>query len=350
MNINTVKNANQKEGPNCGDMLDKKFDEFYFGHGKILLTSEYFILDGAKGLALPTKRGQSLGVRYESSFHPKLHWKSYDVNGDLWFEGTYEFWHFDCLDKEVSSEALFLQKILRQARAQNKHFLRENQDVHVETRLGFSLDWGLGSSSTLIYNIAQWAYISPFLLSFKTYGGSGYDVACAQSDGPILYVKNSTGPYWSMTHFNPSFCDQLYFVHLGKKQNSREAVEGYQKKGPFKNDIKKEFTELTNKIMVAATLDEFSTLLDEHEDKVSKLLEMPKAKESYFKDYWGSVKSLGAWGGDFVLVTSDRSDKETKEYFSKLGHETVLAYNDLILETPSVLPNFSSNFIGAKFH
>ena len=31
-------------------------------HGKLLLTSEYVVLDGAKALALPTKFGQSLSI------------------------------------------------------------------------------------------------------------------------------------------------------------------------------------------------------------------------------------------------------------------------------------------------
>ncbi len=62
-------------------------------------------------------------------------------------------------------------------------------------------------------------------------------------------------------------------------------------------------------------LKEFENCLYEHERVVSNALDMPRVKDRLFSDYWGAVKSLGAWGGDFVMVTSDRSREETKEYF-----------------------------------
>ncbi len=208
-------------------------DQYYFGHGKVLLSGEYFVLDGALSLALPTKVGQSLSVKYSPSFSPVLSWKSFDVNGDCWFDSQFEFWHFKCIDEKPTEEALFLQNILQQVRKQNAHFLRDDVGVKVETRLGFPLSWGLGSSSSLIYNIAQWANVSPFELLFKTHGGSGYDIACAQSDGPIGYKKLSSGPNWSPVYFHPSFKDNLFFVYLGNKKNSREAIEDYSKNVPL---------------------------------------------------------------------------------------------------------------------
>ena len=39
----------------------------FYAHGKLLLTAEYFILDGAVGLALPTKLGQSLSIQSSES-------------------------------------------------------------------------------------------------------------------------------------------------------------------------------------------------------------------------------------------------------------------------------------------
>jgi len=69
----------------------------------------------------------------------------------------------------------------------------------------------------------------------------------------------------------------------------------------------------------------------EHENIISELIDFEKVKSIYFSDYWGTVKSLGAWGGDFVLVTSDRSEKETKKYFNEKGFNVFLKYEDLIL-------------------
>lgn len=305
-------------------------DQYYFGHGKLLLTGEYFVLDGALSLALPTKVGQSLSVKYSQSFSPTLSWKSYDVNGNLWFDSQFEFWHFKCLDENPSEDALFLQKILQQVRKQNAHFLRDNVDVKVETRLGFPLTWGLGSSSSLIYNIAQWAYISPFELLFKTHGGSGYDIACAQSDGPIAYKKVSSGPNWSPIYFNPSFKNNLYFVYLGKKQNSREAIKEYTKKRPIESGLIAKITELTQEFMNAQTLKQFQSLIVAHEDLVSQTLDLPMVKAAQFPDFPGAVKSLGAWGGDFALVATENDFEFVKNYFTQKGLETVYRYSDLI--------------------
>lgn len=311
-------------------ILDR-FDSFYSGHGKLLLSGEYFVIDGAKSIALPTKKGQSLGVRFAPSFNPKLSWKSYDLEGKLWFEAVFEFWHFDCLDKNPCPEALFLQKILQKARAQNKHFLRDEVDVFVETFLDFPLEWGLGSSSTLIYNIAQWAYVSPFELSFNTSGGSGYDIACAQSNGPILYQRVNSEPHWSFVTFEPNFKDNLYFVYLGKKQDSRKAVSYYLKKNLKRNQIVKEINQITESMLETSDLKSFDKLISEHENIVSKSLELNTAKEDHFSDYWGEVKSLGAWGGDFVMMTNDRSPVELHKYLDERGFNICFSYDELIL-------------------
>ena len=304
----------------------------YFGHGKLLLSGEYFVMDGAKSLALPTKVGQSMSVKYTASFDPILHWKSFDVNGKLWLEARFEFWRFDCLDPDPKEEVLLLQKLLRQARKQNSHFLRDEVDVQVETNLGFPLEWGLGSSSTLIYNIAQWAYISPFELLFQTYGGSGYDIACAQSEGPILYSRNQTGPNWSPTHFDPSFKDNLYFVYLGKKQSTNKAIDYYNSMRPFDPEVIQSISTITDEILNCKTIEEFEFLISAHENIIAKALNLKTAKELYFNDYFGEIKSLGAWGGDFILATSQKDFVETATYFDKLGFPIVVPFNDIILQ------------------
>ncbi len=316
-------------------------NQYFFGSGKVLITGEYFVLDGALALAVPTKVGQSLSVKYAQSFSPSLSWKSYDVKGNCWFDSKFEFWHFKCLDENPSEEALLLQKILQQVRKQNSHFLRDDVDVKVETRLGFPLDWGLGSSSSLIYNIAQWAYVSPFELLFKTYGGSGYDIACAQSDGPIAYKKNSGGPHWSPIYFNPTFRENLYFVYLGKKQNSRDAIKDYSKKRPVPQASLTKMTELTQEFLNAATLKQFQAAMVTHEKLVAETISMTPIKDELFSDFSGSIKSLGAWGGDFILVATDEAQSYVKNYFNNKGLNVVYSYDDLISEPIEALSNDS---------
>jgi mevalonate kinase len=317
----------------------EKFDQYYYGHGKLLLTGEYFLLDGAKGLALPTTVGQSMGVRYSQSFDPKLTWKSFDVNGNLWLEGHFEFWHFNILDENPAPELLFLQKLLRESRFQNKHFLRDGQDVYVETRLGFPLDWGLGSSSTLIYNVAQWAYVSPFELQFKTHGGSGYDIACAQSDGPIMYELSEQQPKWGPVSFYPKFHKDLFFVYLGAKKDSREAIDYFNSKRPFPKDVVREVTALTREMLEVEDILSFENILSSHEKLLSSQLGLPSVKEERFPDFSGEVKSLGAWGGDFVLVTCQDGHEAAKEYFGKKGLDVVIPFEELILKTPIITAN-----------
>jgi mevalonate kinase len=305
-------------------------DQYFFGHGKLLLTGEYFVLDGAKALAIPTKIGQSLSVKYSSSYSPTLLWRSFDVQGNCWFDSKYEFWHFNCLDEKPSIEALMLQKILRQARLQNPHFLRDDVEVKVETRLGFPLNFGLGSSSSLTYNIAQWAYVSPFELLFKTQGGSGYDIACAQSDGPIIYSKLSSGPNWATVTFYPSFKDNIYFLYLGNKQNSREAVKEYSKKRPISSSIINTASLITEKMLKAQNLSEFKETIVEHELLVSSVLNITPVKMARFSDFEGEMKSLGAWGGDFAMLASDLNFSDIKKYFAAKGLDILYRYDDLI--------------------
>ena len=60
----------------------------YRANGKLLLTAEYTILDGAIGLGLPTQKGQILEIT--PCDDKKLHWKSFDHRMNLWYENSFE--------------------------------------------------------------------------------------------------------------------------------------------------------------------------------------------------------------------------------------------------------------------
>ena len=57
---------------------------FFESNGKILLTSEYLVLDGSMSIALPSKLTQELNVEKIDSDY--LHWISYDQNKNIWYE------------------------------------------------------------------------------------------------------------------------------------------------------------------------------------------------------------------------------------------------------------------------
>jgi mevalonate kinase len=302
----------------------------FHGNGKLLISGEYYVLDGALALALPTRRGQLLNVTYLPSEHKVLHWKSYDSNGQLWFEARFDLETFQALEGYVSQKSLILQKILQAARKMGSNFLVGREYVLVKTFLEFPRLWGLGSSSTLIHNIAQWAGVNPFDLLSRTLGGSGYDVACAKADSPILYERSAGKPKSMPVPFNPPFKDQIYFVYLGKKQSSAEGIAHYQKIRKNKHKLVKKLSEITQKMIVAPDLATFDALIVEHEQIIANSLKMKRIKSTYFADYWGEIKSLGAWGGDFVLATSPRDYQTTKDYFAQKGFDTFLTYGEMI--------------------
>ncbi len=299
--------------------------EVYHAQGKLLLTGEYFVLDGAMALALPTRLGQHFKV--EPGKMGELSWQSYDADGTSWFNITLEIPSFRIVSAEPSEPAQRLIQVLEQAFLLSNIPLNSLAGCVVISRLDFSRHWGLGSSSTLISFVAHLAQVNPYDLLAKTFGGSGYDLACALAKGPIVYENQVARP----VAFHPAFADQLYFVYLGKKQNSREGIQRYRALGEKVKVSLTEINQLSLEVVACDSLKAFENLMLQHERIVSSMLELPRAQDLYFPDYWGVVKSLGAWGGDFVLVTSERNAASTKSYFQEKGFEVILSYAEMIL-------------------
>ncbi len=303
-------------------------------NGKLLISAEYFVIDGATALALPTRYGQTMTAK-NGSEAGILHWKSYDHEGNYWFEGKFKMSDFstqECSEGEQKT-ADQLQKILLAAKQLNADFLNKETAIEVETHLEFPRDWGLGSSSTLITMFAEWAAVDPYKLLEMTFKGSGYDIAAARAAGPIVFRRFNGKPQWESSSFNPAFKQQLYFVHLNKKQDSRAALVQYLVSPPDERTANlARITQISfNLAQYAQDLEAFEALLEEHEEITAAVLNLPTAKEQHFADYWGTVKSLGAWGGDFVLVTSNEPEEKTRQYFAEKGFDTVIAYDEMIL-------------------
>ncbi|WP_372793663.1 GYDIA family GHMP kinase [Lutibacter sp.] len=306
----------------------------FYSNGKLLLTGEYFVLEGAKSLSVPTTCGQDLVV--EPINEPQLIWNSFTNEGECWLEAIFDLPKLRLASATFEAEedggndklAENLNKILIEAKKLNPSFLNSEKGFSVKTNLTFPKNWGLGTSSTLINNIANWAKINPYKLLENTFGGSGYDIACAQSNSPILYIKNGFDPIIEKVEFNPIFKDQLYFVYLNKKQNSREGIQRFKKlKGNLTSEIA-QISRLTDEFLICENLIDFEKLITEHEQIVSKTVQLKMVQEQLFSDYFGQTKSLGAWGGDFILATGN---EDTIIYFNKKGFETVIPYQDLIL-------------------
>jgi mevalonate kinase len=299
----------------------------FYSNGKLLITGEYLILDGAKGLALPTKMGQNLIV--EDTNTGAIHWKSYDFDESVWFEDTLTFEEIQNNNATPESVKAILIKILQVANAMNPNVINNSGGLSITTQLSFPRNWGLGTSSTLINNIAQWFQIDAFELLNKSFGGSGYDIACAQNNNPITYSIVNGKPKVRQVVFEPEFSQNLYFVYLNQKRNSKSAIAEYHSnKTSQLSSYIATVNELTQDIIAAATLEEFTQLLHRHETVLSALLKIKTVKNTLFPDFDGTIKSLGAWGGDFVLAVSKENPKP---YFVAKGYKTVIPYGEMIL-------------------
>ncbi len=311
----------------------------FYSNGKLLLTGEYVVLDGALSLALPTHYGQSLIVK--SIEEPKIIWKSFDHNNLVWFEEEYPIENGTLKPLKHDHEISFrLSQILIAATQLNPNFLKGKQGFYIESKLTFPREWGLGTSSTLINNIAQWAKVDAYQLLEHSFGGSGYDIACTQHDFPITYQLLNTNKEnmdqnldskrkISKVNFDPIFKDNLYFVHLNKKQDTKEGIKQYRIRAhEISNEIS-EISKITLKMIASKQLNEFEKLIDRHETIISKIIGQKPVKSLLFSDFNGSLKSLGAWGGDFILATSSINPTE---YFKSKGYETVIPFDKMILK------------------
>ncbi|TCK67415.1 mevalonate kinase [Winogradskyella wandonensis] len=295
-------------------------------NGKLLLTGEYLVLNGAKAMALPTRFGQSLIV--DKTKKPIISWVSYDETNAIWFKEQFSisqvFSNTINPDNDVSERLI---QIFKSIKKLNPKFLNSNFGYNIKTTQDFNRSWGLGTSSTLINNLASWANVNAYDLLELTFGGSGYDIACAQSDSAIIYQLEENKPNVTEVKFSPPFKDNIYFVYLNQKQNSRDGIKTYR---AFKGDLLKpikDINALTEALLTCCDLKSFEDLITTHEEIVAKIINQKPVKQRLFNDFDGAVKSLGAWGGDFVLVTANENPKD---YFNSKGYNTVISFLDMI--------------------
>ena len=294
-----------------------------YSNGKLLITGEYLVLNGAEAFALPLSCGQSLN--YKKTSDNLIKWNSYDLKNNIWFSAIIDKDNLQVTDSSNLTLSKRLNGILKSIRNYNPEFLNEN-GCEIETKLNFDKDWGLGSSSTLISNLSKLANVDPYLILNETFGGSGYDIACSNVRHPILYSLNNGKRVIQKVEFNPPFKDNIYFIYLNKKQDSSKEILSYANLKISRSDIDK-VTSISKQIIKTKSQQEFNLLLDSHEEILSSILKRDTIKKELFSDFEGSIKNLGAWGGDFILASS-KTNPST--YFISKGFNSVFSYNEMV--------------------
>lgn len=299
--------------------------------GKFLLSGEYLILDGALGVGLPCTLGQSLTVEIQTG-SGLISWESRTKDGNAWHTVQFQY-NASKLDLIQSTNADFgqrLKQVLEVCLLESTYTLESTKDYCFKTQLEFDANWGLGSSSTFIANITQFFQVDPYHILEQSFGGSGYDLAAATAKTPFFFQRNEAGIFVEEKSFEPDFLDELFFVYLNQKQDSRAGIKHYQSLKPLPVGLLKSISDISKAIVQATNQAEFCDLLDEHESQMADFLGLSKVKDEYFSDFQGTVKSLGAWGGDFVLASSSAGFEYLKSYFETKGYPIILPYKTII--------------------
>jgi mevalonate kinase len=307
-----------------------------YAHGKLLLSAEYMVMHGSKALALPLQLGQSLEKIPVQSRHV-FSWKAY-YREKLWFSAQFDPSSLKILDTTDQHMAERLQEMLRACIEMMPGFQRELFRWDVITSLEFSPEYGFGSSSTLIALLAEWAEVNPLELHFMVSGGSGYDVACALAEGPIIYHLRDQFPSYRHVPFHPPFSQQLFFAWLGKKQPTGSHLDAVAGKIRPSFETIRYFSRLTMEMVEATSLVQFRKIMEEHEEALSRLLGIEKVS-GRFEGLPGSIKSLGAWGGDFVMIATEIDEKKLKGFLKMNNINVVYRYKDLIYGGEELQPD-----------
>ena len=298
---------------------------YFESNGKVLLTAEYLVMDGAKALAFPSKLTQELYIEdTKSNF---IHWISLDENKNVWYEEKFfrkeKSICYKGVKNDISEKIVCLFNHIHLS-----NDINDSLGKKFISKINFKREWGLGSSSSLVNNLAKWSKVDPYKLLFTAFNGSGYDIACCDVKTPIVFNKIGKTINIENIKFNPTFKKNIFLIYRGKKQNTQNSILDYKKIKFDKNSAVNKINELTNNIINCSSLSDFERLIESHESIISKIINIKPIQKLNFKDYNnGVIKSLGSWGGDFILVTGDQKDLS---YFKEKGYNTIYSISDLL--------------------
>jgi mevalonate kinase len=333
----------------------------FHANGKLLITGEYLVLDHALALALPLCFGQTMHL--EPIPEPVIRWKSTGPAG-TWLEGDLDIENLEVIndpiqDSDSQAKLNYVCMLLKTARSLSPGFLHsefripksqfgvpnlefgvgssELGGISVEIHANYPLEWGLGSSSTLISLIAQWAGVDGFRLFREVSKGSGYDVVSATQTSAFYYrlkpVENSNlneFPYEVLpVAVGNAIRNYAYFGYLGNKQDSSTEVKNYLRQAKTNPEMVQKISDLTKLICQAENLDELIQYVNAHERILAEIIRKQTIGHERFNNLPFAVKSLGAWGGDFAMFVSGLGFEETKSILESRGVTPLFSYQNI---------------------
>jgi mevalonate kinase len=291
----------------------------YFAPGKLLLSGEYAVLDGAKAISCPSHQGQFLEL-HKTQNPSTIEWQALTEDAYCWLNIVLTT-HGEILETNDLPKAELIRALLLDAFNQNIP-----GGLRVECQLDFKREWGLGSSSTLITLLAAWANKDAMELFFRHLTGSGYDVATALEKRTICYqLIAPKQAKWEAVQL-PSIVKKTYFLYLGEKQISSTEVLRYdrlEKQPALVNAI----TQLSDALLSIQSDVELIDWMAEHERITGLLIQQESHRNRRFPKLQGGFKSLGAWGGDFVWIMPLANDLA---YLKGLGYTEIFPFEQML--------------------
>jgi mevalonate kinase len=289
--------------------------------GKLLFFGEYLVLRGSKCLSFPLKYQQTLTV--SSQQHHEIHWTCLDENAACWLDIHFSS-SLEIIQSSDEEKAKIAQRLLQLICEKNPTL--KCAGLNLEFRLNFNRMYGFGTSSTLLSLLSQWSGVDAYYLLEHSFGGSGYDLATALSRQPIVYTMRDKT--LQNVQLSPSISNQLLFIYLGAKQSSANEIANFKNKITTVEHIN-EMNAIVEKAIVCSTIEEWEKLMTASEQLLSTVLAIAPIQQRLFSDYPHSIKSLGAWGGDFIMA-STRNKEEALAYFKNKGYTTIFSFDELI--------------------
>jgi hypothetical protein len=162
--------------------------------------------------------------------------------------------------------------------------------------------------------------------------GSGYDVACAGRNDLFFYRLDQGTPEKTPARAGKALRENTWFAYLGRKQDSAQQVGKFLSGQKYSDIDLAVVSQLSSDICNAGSPDELIRLVDEHERLIGSILGAePIARR--FQSFPGTVKSLGAWGGDFAMFVSALDPVEVISYLHGHGFLHIFQYNDLEIKS-----------------